>query len=533
MQHRYAGDIGDYGKFALLRALATEGLSIGVNWYLVETPTRELAVNDGGKLIPDALASCDPALADVLREISQMPDRSVGALERANLVPNARYFGDVVPVVDRAAWHNRALSSLDGADIVFLDPDNGLQVRSVSRRSAKAPKYAFYQEVADYVARGQSVLVYNHRSRKKPNVYFGEIFDRLAATVPGVSAVAAITFPKGSVRDYFAISANSEHAKLILKAFECLANGVWGKAGVCRLQGLPSLGKSDLGTNAQEGSKVMGNDSANAARANVPSIVGFWKEKERLGCCSNWHHTGFDFRGTHFATGEHWMMWQKACLMGDWGKADQILSAPTPRRAKELGGEVTPYNGALWDAVREQMVYYGVREKFLANGPERNLLLSTGSALLAEASPHDRVWGVGMTADDPRFANPAKWDGENLLGRACMRARADLRQLEALGLLDEVREGGPGLDPTIACMTLLELSRIPVIRAAVYCYATIVSHAAPHVYPSAGAYLKKEHEATVEGVTESMQFNMGAGLPVAGWYELVRELEIQHVLGRL
>lgn len=264
-----------------------------------------------------------------------------------------------------------------------------------------------------------------------------------------------------------------------------------------------------------------------------PSQIGFWKEDEHLGCCSNWHPTGFDYRGIRFPTGEHWMMWQKARLMGDREKASQILAAPTPRRAKELGGKVAPYDGALWDAVREQMVYYGVREKFLANDLNRNLLLSTGSALLAEASPHDRVWGVGMTADDPRFSNPAKWDGENQLGRACMRVRADIRQLAALGRLGFVLHEWPNLDPAISRMTLLQLSRIPAARAAVYCYATIVSHTAPHVYPSAGAYLKKEHDATVESVTESMQLNMGAGLPVTGWYELVRELEIQHALGRL
>lgn len=181
-----------------------------------------------------------------------------------------------------------------------------------------------------------------------------------------------------------------------------------------------------------------------------PSQLGFWKEDEHLGCCSNWHPTGFDYRGTHFPTGEHWMMWQKARLMGDREKASQILAAPTPRRAKELGGEVAPYDDALWDAVREQMVYYGVREKFLANDLERNLLLSTGSALLAEASPYDRVWGVGVTEDDPRFANPVKWEGENLLGRACMRARADIRQLAALGRFGLVCHEWPDLDPAIS-----------------------------------------------------------------------------------
>ena len=138
-----------------------------------------------------------------------------------------------------------------------------------------------------------------------------------------------------------------------------------------------------------------------------------------------------------------------------------------------------------------------------------------------------------MTADDPCFANPAKWKGDNLLGRTCMRVRVDLRQLSALGRLEEVRAGGPELDSRIARMTLLQLSRMPMCRTAVYCYATIVSHALPAKYPSVGAYLKKKHDATVESVTKSMQLNVGAGLPAAGWYELVRELQIQQALGRL
>ena len=526
MQDRYAGDIGDYGKFALLRTLAAKGLSIGVNWYLVETPPQELAVNDGGKLIPNGLAACDPELAEVLRGISRGPERSVRSLEKACLVPGARYFADVVPVDGRAAWHDRALSALAGADLVFLDPDNGLLVKSVGKGSAKSPKYAFYEEVADYIARGQSVVVYNHRSRKKADVYFGEICERLRAVAPQGSAIAAITFPKGSVRDYFAICASHEHERLVREAFGEMAGGVWGDAGMCKLPQLPARNVSVVREKVKTTTTVH-------TGAPAPTQLGCWRETEPLSCCSNWHPTGFDFRGTHFATGEHWMMWQKACLMGDVGKAAQILSAPTPRKAKELGGEVKPYDGALWDAVHEQLVYYGVREKFLANDLERNLLLSTGSALLAEASPYDKVWGVGMTADDPRFANPAKWEGQNLLGRVCMRVRADIRQLCALGRLDEARAGGPELDDAIARMTLLQLSRVSAARAAVYCYATIASHAAPKAYPTPGAFLKKEHDATVEGVTKALEAGKGGKLPITGWYEHVRELCIQQALGRL
>lgn len=238
MQDRYAGDIGDYGKFALLRALAVEGLSVGVNWYLVETPPQEAAVNDGQKLIPEGLAACDPELAETLLAISQGRERSVHALERAHLVPGASYFSEPVPVDGRPAWHARALAALSKSDVVFLDPDNGLLVKSVGKRSARAPKYTFFEEVADYVARGQSVVVYNHRSRKKAEVYFGEIYAKLADSVPRASDVPAITFPRGSVRDYFAICADARHAELVRRAFDSLVDGAWGRAGMCRLQPL-------------------------------------------------------------------------------------------------------------------------------------------------------------------------------------------------------------------------------------------------------------------------------------------------------
>lgn len=242
MQDRYAGDIGDFGKFGLLRALAAEGLSIGVNWYRVETPTQEIAVNDGMKLIPDRLAVCDTELAHSLRSISLSPDRSIRVLEAADLVPDASYYSETVPVEDRGAWHRSAMAELEGSDLVFMDPDNGLLVKSVGKTSVRAPKYTFYEEVADYVARGQSVIVYNHRSRKRPEVYFGEIRDRLTAAVPQAYDIAAITFPRASVRDYFAVSASQEHAMTIANAFESLSIGPWGKAGMCRLQPLPYEG---------------------------------------------------------------------------------------------------------------------------------------------------------------------------------------------------------------------------------------------------------------------------------------------------
>ena len=241
MQDRYAGDIGDFGKFGMLRALAYVGFSIGVNWYKFETPERELSVNDGMKLIPDKLTNCDSLLADTLRGISTSPGRSIKALEHAELIPNAQYYSRTVPLKGRPGWHENALRTLEGSDLVFLDPDNGLLVKSVSKRSYKSPKYTFYEEVADYIARGQSVVVYNHRSRKKPAIYFDEIYGKLLAAVPDACGISAITFPRGSVRDYFAISASPAHEARITYTFHRLFEGKWGDSGMCKLQPLPYL----------------------------------------------------------------------------------------------------------------------------------------------------------------------------------------------------------------------------------------------------------------------------------------------------
>ncbi len=239
MQDRYAGDIGDYGKIALLRELQSKGLSVAVNWYLVKPLESEMKTDgtykqkDGKYLIPKKLRDCDKELADRLTMIAQSDDRSVRKLEQASFIPEAIYFNEPVPVSNRAEWHNNALNALAGADLVFVDPDNGMLVTSVSKKSARSVKYAFYNEIRDYVQRGQSVLIYNHRSRKPEDRYFFEICSRLhEETRDSETEILKITFPKCSVRDYFAVSVK-EHRDKIEAAFLSMEQGNWGR--MCRI----------------------------------------------------------------------------------------------------------------------------------------------------------------------------------------------------------------------------------------------------------------------------------------------------------
>ena len=122
--------------------------------------------------------------------------------------------------------------------MVFLDPDNGLKVNSVGKKSARSVKYAFYEEVCGYIEQGQSVLIYNHRCRKPEKQYFSEICDKLyKETGIMTSEILKITFHKCSVRDYFAVPATSEHHKALRAAFLYMNHSAWGPGGkqVCRV----------------------------------------------------------------------------------------------------------------------------------------------------------------------------------------------------------------------------------------------------------------------------------------------------------
>ena len=240
MQDRYAGDIGDYGKIGLLKFLQSQGFSIGVNWYRVSVldsekkPDGSFKHDDGKYLIPERFRGCDMYLADRLTEIART-NRSVEAIENADLLPSAVFYSEYIEKEHRIAWHRRAYDKFADVDLIFLDPDNGLLVKSVGQQSAKSVKYAFYEEVKDYIDAGKSVLVYNHRSRKQERHYFYDIekkiFDKV--DVPGRS-ILEMTFPKSSVRDFFAIPASKDHFDRIKAAFSEMLKSDWGRLGVCK-----------------------------------------------------------------------------------------------------------------------------------------------------------------------------------------------------------------------------------------------------------------------------------------------------------
>ena len=143
-------------------------------------------------------------------------------------------------------------------------------------------------------------------------------------------------------------------------------------------------------------------------------------------CLSQWYPARFEVDGTAFATAEHYMMYRKALLFSDHDAAEKIRRAPNPGAAKALGRSVRGFVDSIWLEHRSPIVVDGNYAKFSQSEALREYLLSTKQRVLVEASPVDRVWGIGLAADDEHVQNPLKWRGLNLLGFALMRVRERL-----------------------------------------------------------------------------------------------------------
>ena len=141
---------------------------------------------------------------------------------------------------------------------------------------------------------------------------------------------------------------------------------------------------------------------------------------------SQWYPCRFEAHGNVFSCAEQYMMHGKALLFDDAATAEKILAANHPRQHKALGRKVTPFDDTIWRREREAIVLAGSRAKFTQNADLRAALLATAGTTLVEASPYDRIWGIGLGAKDPRAQDPSQWRGQNLLGQILTRLRDQL-----------------------------------------------------------------------------------------------------------
>ncbi len=138
---------------------------------------------------------------------------------------------------------------------------------------------------------------------------------------------------------------------------------------------------------------------------------------------SNWYPSEFEYKDNRFSNSEQAFMWEKANHFSDNIIAESILQTPNPGLNKALGRQVANFDAKEWTRVSYQIMVDVCFNKFRQDKELKELLLSTGNKIIVEASPEDRIWGIGMHWRNEDCLDETKWMGQNLLGKALMEVR--------------------------------------------------------------------------------------------------------------
>ncbi len=213
MKNQYIADIGDYGKYALLRVFANNGIKIGVNWYLTKNDRssdgciRSYLVNDR-----NGISVLDPGLYYELQQIdAKNGEKSIDDIKEKNIIPKAIYYPDLIDLegspyerkLKREKWFLKSLKPLDNADLIFMDPDNGMLPNGgVCKRNAE--KYVLPDEIERYFkgvyGRKHNVVFYCHKGRRKQDEWIKYI-TYMSKYIPEARLIV-LTYHRGTQRSY-------------------------------------------------------------------------------------------------------------------------------------------------------------------------------------------------------------------------------------------------------------------------------------------------------------------------------------------
>ena len=156
--------------------------------------------------------------------------------------------------------------------------------------------------------------------------------------------------------------------------------------------------------------------------------VFFWRSNSYF---SNWYPSDFVVDGIKYWCTEQYMMAKKAELFGDREIYNLIMHCNSQRDIKALGRKISNFNESVWVKNRERIVFEGNYAKFTQNPMLKSYIVKQKNKILVEASPYDRIWGVGVDSSDIEFiSNPYNWRGLNLLGFTLMKVRDKILEEE-------------------------------------------------------------------------------------------------------
>ena len=157
-------------------------------------------------------------------------------------------------------------------------------------------------------------------------------------------------------------------------------------------------------------------------QSNKPFTL-FW---ENTSAFSQWHKCSFKAFSLTFCAAEQYMMYMKAMLFQDYETAKKIISTTDVRKQKELGRQVKGFEEKRWQYHCRHIVYNANKYKFLQNAELLQTLLETEGTILVESSPYDKIWGIGLSAENPKAQDRATWEGKNWLGYILSMLREDI-----------------------------------------------------------------------------------------------------------
>lgn len=256
MQNRYTGDVGDFGKYGLLRHLtgqreaptSADAMRLGVVWYLYPDESH----NDDGKYTGYLASSpknhaefraCDPDLYDSMRHLVETNRRSVAAVQRSLILPDdTLYFEPSLSFprqmprserkAARASWFDGALEATIAADVIFVDPDNSVVFDpaigippSVDQLGSKGPKYVFTSDLRRFYEHGQSLVIYHHLARWDTHINQIEKVAQGLKSSLGLSQLPIrLRYGRGTGRVYFIVPQKEHEATLDSRASSLLAS---------------------------------------------------------------------------------------------------------------------------------------------------------------------------------------------------------------------------------------------------------------------------------------------------------------------
>ena len=226
MKDQYVGDIGDFGKYSLLRAFTDAGVKVGVNWYLTE--------NDGstdGKFTEylkknDRISEYDSVVFKTLKNIAFNKTKSVMDIQKSGILPGAVYYSALLSPKgtpserreERQRWFEKSETVFKDSELIFMDPDNGLLEKN-DPSVLSAEKYVLPDEVREYFMKGHNVVYYCHKGRRTLDQWFDYksiMFEMIPEAKPTI-----LTYHKGSQRSYIFLIQNRDYARYrkILEGF--------------------------------------------------------------------------------------------------------------------------------------------------------------------------------------------------------------------------------------------------------------------------------------------------------------------------